>query len=66
MANSRKGWETRREREAQERREFERRSRAAKTGWETRRFRALEEKQDKRWAEWDYIEEPIDEEGGYE
>ena len=61
-----KGWATRRERERERSERFERRSEAARRGWETRRTRQLEDRQDRRWSEWDYVEEPIDEEGDYE
>jgi len=59
-----KGWQTRREHERQERAQFERRSEAARQGWITRRERQLQDRQDRRWSEWDYVEEPIDEEEG--
>lgn len=36
----------------------------AKRAAATRRDRELTERQDKRWTEWDYIEEPIDDVGG--
>lgn len=64
-SGSLRGWQTRRAREAQREAAFNRRSEAARKGWETRRFRQLEGQEDRRWSEWDYIEEPIDEEGDY-
>jgi hypothetical protein len=40
------------------------RSEAAKKAAATRRERELEGREPRSWAEWDYIEEPIDDVGG--
>lgn len=36
----------------------------AKRAAATRRDRELTDRQDRRWSQWDYIEEPIDDIGG--
>lgn len=39
-------------------------SERAKRAAATRRDRELTDRQDRRWTEWDYVEEPIDDVGG--
>ena len=41
-------------------------SERAKRAAATRRDKELTDRQDRRWSEWDYVEEPIDDVGGYE